>query len=204
MAREDRQQRVWGAQTATQRQSERRERLMTAAIEEYGRRGFRNTSVKAVCAAAGLTERYFYETFTNGEDALRQCFQQVTRELLDRMRQAARADGRRPLARVRAALMVYLQQLQENPQAARVFLTEMASVSPAAEALVSASLDEFGAQLLNILHPGESYDAGREALLLKGVVGGGLHIAKAWIAGGYAEDIQDVAEAALRLYALMA
>ena len=75
------------------------------------------------------------------------------------------------------------------------------SVSEATEALVSASLDEFGALLMGILTEG---GVASETLLLRGVIGGGLHIARAWIATGYAESGDAVADAALRLYALMA
>jgi AcrR family transcriptional regulator len=52
------------------RRAQRREALIRAAIEVYGARGFRNATVKAVCEAAGLTERYFYESFANGEALL--------------------------------------------------------------------------------------------------------------------------------------
>ena len=152
--------------------------IMQAALSVYGATGFRTASVKAVCNRAGLTERYFYESFANGEDLLKQCFLQVNRALIAQMRAAALDDGRAPLERVRAALLVYFQQIKDNPEGARVFLIEMASVSAETEALVSQSLDEFGVLLLEVLA------AGRPAspLLLRGVIGGGLHIARAWIA----------------------
>lgn len=193
----------WGAKTADERRAERRKQLMRIAVKVYGEEGYRNTSVKAVCAAAGLTERYFYESFANGEDLLLQCFQRITTELLARMRDAARNNGGTPVQRVRAALLVYLKNLQARPAEARVFLIEMASVSPATDALVAASLDEFGTLLMDILRDGRGGER-FSPLLLKGVVGGGLHIAKAWIATGYAETVEDVAETALKLYLLMA
>lgn len=37
--------------------------------------GYRNATVKAVCEAAGLTERYFYESFSNSEELLVASFQ---------------------------------------------------------------------------------------------------------------------------------
>ena len=45
---------------------------------------------------------------------------------------------------------------------------------------------------------------GFSPLLLRGVIGGGLHVAQAWISSGYAEDIESVANTALRLYTLVA
>ncbi len=194
--------RRWGAKTADERRAGRRLAILRAAIALYGRSGYRATSVKAVCAAAGLTERYFYESFANGEDLLQACFLDVTQHLLARMRQAARADGASPMERVRAGLLVYLTELRNNPAAARVFLIEMGGVSPATEAAVSASLDRFGQLLMEVLQEDQERQP-RPSLLLRGVVGGGLHIAQAWIEGGYREPIEDVTEAALLVYALM-
>ncbi len=173
---------------------------MQAALSVYGATGFRTASVKAVCVKAGLTERYFYESFTNGEDLLKHCFLEVNRALIVRMREAALPDGRAPLERIRSALLVYFQQIKDNPSGARVFLIEMASVSAATDALVSQSLDDFGALLMEVL----AVDSSTSPLLLRGVIGGGLHIARAWIDTGYAESVASVADAAVQLYALMA
>ncbi len=196
--------RRWGDKTAEQRRADRRALILRAAISVYGQTGFRTASVKTVCNAAGLTERYFYESFENGEDLLRQCFEEVNRALIARMRQAAVADGRPPLERIRAGLLVYFGQIRDNPAGARVFLVEMESVSPATEALVSQSLDEFGALLMEIFCDSQAPCVPHARLLLRGVIGGGLHVARAWIATGYADSVEAVAEVALRLYALMA
>ncbi len=195
-------ERKWGAKTADERRAERRCHLMSAAIKIYGERGFRNCSVKTVCNAAGLTERYFYESFSNGEDILKQCFRLVTSELILTMRETADNAGGHPRMRVRAALLTYLERLRGNPPAARLFLVEMASISRGADALVSDSLDEFGRLLLDILHR-ESEGEAVPPLLLRGVIGGGLHITRAWAANGFLESIEDVADTALRLYFLV-
>ena len=191
-----------GARTAEERRAARRVQIMRAALKVYGDVGYRNASVKAVCDEAGLTERYFYESFANSELLLQECFAAVTRDLLARMRDAARTSGGTPQERVRAALLIYLDFLQSSPAAARVFLLEMGGVSQATDELVSASLDAFGQLLMNVLQPDGAVGV-QSALLLRGVIGGGLHIAQAWIASGYAAAIEDVASAALRLYALM-
>ena len=194
---------VWGARTADERQAERRERILRAAIELYGHHGYRQTSVKAVCAQAGLTERYFYESFVNGEDLLRQCFLAVENDLLTRMRTAAGDDASSVSARARAALLVYLDQIRQDPNTARVFLIEMANVSPAAETLVSESLDRFGSLLMEILGADPGLAGDPPPLLLRGVVGGGLHIGQAWAATGFADSVATVADLNLRLYTVL-
>lgn len=203
MEQERRPERRWGAKTADERRATRRRQLMDAAIRTYGERGYRNSSVKAVCLAAGLTERYFYECFENGEDLLRQCFRQVTGELISKMRDAAQGACGGARERVQVALLTYLELLRGNSPAARFFLVEMASISQETDTLVSSSLDEFGCLLLEVLgrrSPGGDVPP----LLLRGVVGGGLHVARAWVSNGYAESVDEVVGILLRLYLLVA
>jgi len=195
-------ERKWGARTADERRSKRRRQLMDAAIRTYGERGFRNSSVKAVCAAAGLTERYFYECFENSEDLLQQCFKLVTGELIAKIRDAARTARGGERERVRAALLTYLEHIRGNPPAARLFLMEMASISRETDVLVSNSLDEFGCLLLDVMGRRFSRDD-LPPLLLKGVVGGGLHVARAWVSNGYTESMDEVADTLLLLYLLV-
>ena len=196
-------ERRWGAKTASERRVERRAAIMRAAISVFGEIGYRNSSVKAICAAAGLTERYFYESFQNSEDLLQACFQEVTQGLFAKTRTAALAREGSPLDRVHAGLLVYFGELRRNPSAARVFLVEMSSVSLASDALVSKSLERFGLLLMEVLHGDAIESRTYSPLLLRGVIGGGLHIAQGWIASGYKAPIEDVAALALRLYALL-
>src|SRR4029079_8561538 len=75
--------------SAEERREARRERLIEGAIRAYGELGYRNTTVKAVCEAAGLTERYFYESFANSEALLVAAFDTVSRRVftcLERVR----------------------------------------------------------------------------------------------------------------------
>ena len=81
--------------------------------------------------------------------------------------------------------------IRSNPDTARVFLIEMASVSPAAEALVLESLDRFGSLLIEVLGADPRF-AIRPPPPLRGVVGGGgLYIVRAWAMSDYAEDRND-------------
>ena len=141
--------RIWGARTGDERRAERRERIIRAAIKVYGQHGYHRASVKAICLEAGLTERYFYESFVNNEDLLRHCF-----------------------------LAVELDLIRRNPDTARVFLIEMASVSPAAEALVLESLDRFGSLLMEVLGADARFASRPSPLLLRGIVGGGLYLVR--------------------------
>src|ERR1043165_7640115 len=67
--------------SAEERREARRERLIEGAIRAYGELGYRNTTVKAVCEAAGLPQRYFYESFANSEALLIAAFETVSRRV---------------------------------------------------------------------------------------------------------------------------
>ena len=192
--------RLFAGRTTEERRAERRARLLAAAGRIYGERGYRNATVKAVCDAAGLTERYFYESFANSEDLLCACFQDGADALLTEVRRAGSDAGGPPRARALAGLLVYLSHLRERPASARMFLIEMSSVSSRADRLVSENLDRFGALLAEIF---QGADTRPSHLLVRGAIGGGLHIAQAWISDGYTEPVETVADTILRLYALV-
>lgn len=61
--------RTYGGLSEAERVIERRERFLEAGLDIFGTLGIRGATVRALCKAAGLTERYFYESFAD-TDAL--------------------------------------------------------------------------------------------------------------------------------------
>jgi AcrR family transcriptional regulator len=116
-----------------ERRAQRRSQLIGAAIEVYGERGYRQATVKAVCEAAGLTERYFYESFANSEDLLIASYNAVTYSVFGEIRAAAESAGPTRIERARAMLHAYFAALQRDPRSARVFLVEIRGVSRAVD-----------------------------------------------------------------------
>jgi hypothetical protein len=114
---------------AEERRAQRRGQLIAAAVQVYGERGYQNATVKAVCEAAGLTERYFYESFANSEALLLASFQTVTDLLLQKIELAGEAAGGDGEHRALAILRAYFGTLQCEPRSARVFLVEIRGVS---------------------------------------------------------------------------
>jgi len=188
--------RAYRGVSTEQRRAERRAKLIAAAIAVYGERGYRNATVKAVCEAAGLTERYFYESFENSEALLVASFNAVTYAVFDEITAAARAAGRGRVSRGRAMLDAYFGALQRSPDAARVYLVEIRGVSREVDKAFDSALRAIGEVVLREMAPGGSPS---DELLQAGVVGGVMHIALRWIDAGYQPPLADVTEAALRL-----
>lgn len=185
--------------SAKERRAQRREQFLAAAIRVYGEQGYRHATVKAVCEAAGLTERYFYESFTNSEELLVASFQTVAHFLFGELEKASAGTSGDALERTRMMLQSYYETLKGHPQSARVFLVEISGVSPTVDQALVAALEAFGELLARTLTPCGQGGVADDPLLRAGVVGGVLHIALNWILGGYTRPIHEVVGAALRL-----
>jgi len=196
MSRETQPARPYRGVSQEERRAQRRSQLIAAAIEVYGEIGYRQATVKAVCEAAGLTERYFYESFANSEELLIASYNAVTYAVFDQVRESAAGAGATRAERARAMLRAYFAALQRDPRSARVFLVEIRGVSRAVATAFDASLRAIGAEVARIAGPeGEAPDP----LLQAGVVGGVIHMALRWIEDGYTPDIDSVTDSAMRL-----
>ncbi|WP_454735727.1 TetR/AcrR family transcriptional regulator [Cupriavidus necator] len=184
---------------AEERRAQRRSQLIAAAVQVYGERGYQNATVKAVCEAAGLTERYFYESFANSEALLLASYETVTRKLLHTLGRAGEEIGGSGEQRALAMLRAYFGALQCEPRAARVFLVEIRGVSKLVDEALAISLSEFGALLARTLLPGGRDGRELDPMLIAGVAGGIVHVALYWIRNGYSPDVDTVARTALQL-----
>ncbi|WP_304640461.1 TetR/AcrR family transcriptional regulator [Pseudomonas sp.] len=178
------------------RKAERRSQLIAAAIAIYGEYGYRHASVRQVCEAAGLTQRYFYESFSHSDELLIACYERVTDELQQDILVAVDAAGDAPRTRARAALAAYLTALKREPQAANVFLVDIRGISPAVDRQIDDALSVTGRHMVRaVLRREPDIDD----LLLAGVMGGIIHIALRWVTANYEPTIDQVVDAALRL-----
>ena len=181
---------------ADERRAQRRAQLIAAAVQVYGERGYQNATVKAVCEAAGLTERYFYESFANSEALLLASYETVTHRLLQTLARAGDEAGGDGEHRALAMLRAYFGALQCEPRSARVFLVEIRGVSKLVDEALAVSLCDFGALLARTLAPpGTPVDP----MLAAGVAGGVVHVALYWIRNGHAPGVDAVAQTALQL-----
>jgi AcrR family transcriptional regulator len=116
--------RTYGGISAGERASARRERLMDAALELIGTEGWSATSVRAVCRRAGLTPRFFYESFEDLDALAVAVFDDIavraTAAILDAVRNAP-AD---PAAQAHAAIATFVDELTQDPRRARVAFAE--------------------------------------------------------------------------------
>jgi AcrR family transcriptional regulator len=117
-------ERSFRGRTPEQRRAERYEKLVAAATFEFGERGFHGTTVRDICKSAQLTERYFYESFTNLPALFTVVFDRANEQLKNETLAALSAASREPLALAEAAIRVYLEFLRADPARAKILLIE--------------------------------------------------------------------------------
>jgi AcrR family transcriptional regulator len=120
--------------TASERRARRRERLLGSGLELFGTKGYANTSIRAVCVAASMNSRYFYESFSSREDLLFAVYQRIVTEIVARTTEAT-ADVHTIEEQARAGLRAGWTILTEDRRKARVIALEVVGVSDRLERL---------------------------------------------------------------------
>jgi AcrR family transcriptional regulator len=117
--------------------------LLEAGLQEFGTRGVLQTGVKDVCRRAGLTDRYFYESFNDSNALFTAVFDQATAHLFEVVARALQGAPANPAAQSRAVIEAYVRALAEDPRLARVVFIEGASAGPEVERHMRTTLRRF-------------------------------------------------------------
>ena len=192
--------------SVAQRRDERRQRLLEAGQQVFGSQGFHAATVKMLCATAGLTERYFYESFESREAMFLAVVERGSKAMQQHILAAVAALPTDANAQqvARTALKAYYRLLKDECELARLLLFETLGVSEDINRRYYEGLDEFSQFLLLLAAPiaerGE-LQFRHEELVATGLVGATQHIATRWILRGYAQPLDEVVEAAFAIYA---
>lgn len=126
--------RVYAGQSAQEREAERRDRLISAALEIFGTAGYAATSADVVCKAAKVSTKHFYQLYANKEDLLLDLYAVITSGSF-----AAAAASLEETAdehftvQLTTGIRAYLQPILADPRVARVAFVEIVGVSSRVE-----------------------------------------------------------------------
>ena len=178
-----------------ERRNERRQRLIEAGLQVFGQMGYHGATVKTICAGAGLTERYFYESFANSEELLCGVYEQHMAVQQQRILSAVMQSGREPAAMIEAGLRAFFELARESPAGSRVQFVEVLGVSPRVDKLYRQAIENF-AQMMRALNQQLSKDNALplrdEETLSIGLVGAAVGIASRWLLTGFAQPLESV------------
>ena len=185
--------RAYAGVALEERVATRRARFIEAGIELFGTQGFRGATVRGICAAAGLTDRYFYESFASLEALLAEVYRTLTGDFATRLTEESirsddwRGDAAAIERQATAAYELWFDTVRD-PRFARIVLVEVLGVSPAIDALYEESaraMSELTIAPLAATQPALKLSKARRELLGRALVGAGLQVAKMWMTGGY-------------------
>lgn len=167
------------------RASARREQIVAAGLSLFGTRGYRATTVGAICETAGLNKRYFYESFATVEDLLCEVYERVVADLRTSVLAGGGDDAPTML---RGFVDGFLGWAQSNPVWARVHLFEVLGVSARVDDLYRSHARSIGDELVSRLSAtvsGPEPTPEQRRILGDVLVGAGVQLVVDWVIGGY-------------------
>ncbi|MCE5289163.1 MAG: TetR/AcrR family transcriptional regulator [Nocardiaceae bacterium] len=114
---------------AEERRAVRRAQLIEAMLDVIDRDGMAGLKVSAICQQAGLTERYFYESFANREEALMETFAQFGRETFEKIVAALNEAPVSLPERAQLCASILLAALLDDPRKGRAYVEAIGSES---------------------------------------------------------------------------
>jgi AcrR family transcriptional regulator len=106
-------------------------RIHGGMIEAVTTRGYQKTSVRLVIGLAGVSRRAFYEQFSGKEDCFLETFDLIVNRTVQRLTYAYRTAGGSPERRMRVMLEALGGELEQNPKALRLVMTDAQTTGPA-------------------------------------------------------------------------
>jgi AcrR family transcriptional regulator len=198
--------RRYGGVDAESRRRERQRKLMDAGLEVFGHRGYHLSTVRDICAQAGLSERYFEESFKTLAELFDAVYAELRAQLQQYIMQAVIKSGIQspdPMALAKGTLHAWYSFLKEDPRKARVMLFESATVSDNGMRSAEATTSEIGGMFrtfITMLYPKLNEATFDMDLMLSALTGAAVYMARTWVRSGYKQPIELVIAHNLALY----
>lgn len=163
--------RRWSGVPLEDRQVLRRDELIAAGVQLLGREGGPAVTVRAVCRKAGLTERYFYESFTDRDEFVRAVYDDVCARAMSALMSATTP---------REAVEGFVALMVDDPVRGRVLL-----LAPAAEPVLVRSGAEWMPSFIDLLQRKLTQigDPVRQKMIATSLIGGLTALFTAYLDG---------------------
>lgn len=195
--------RRYGGVLPEERQRLRRAKLIEGAIEVFGTKGFHAATVREVCVAAHLTERYFYESFKTLPQLFLATYAELRDQLMARTLAVLKEAEPTPLGMLESAIRAFLEFIRDDPRRGRIMLVDSLGVNDEVAALSGATARDYSnlmRQHLHLLVPPDSVDDINLDLLADGMIGLNVLLTARWMQDGFAESLDKVVQTNLMPY----
>lgn len=195
--------RRYGGVLPEERQRVRRAKLIEGALEVFGTKGFHATTVREVCVAAHLTERYFYESFKTLPQLFLATYAGLRQQLMDLTLAALAQSTPTPLGMLEPAMRVFLEFIRDDPRRGRIMLVDSFAVNDEVAAMSGATARDYSSMMrqhLHLLVPKHLAQHVNLDLLADGMIGLNVLLAARWMQDGFKEPIDNVVKTNLLPY----
>jgi AcrR family transcriptional regulator len=189
------QKRKYGGVQADLRTEERKQKIISAGLESFGTIGYAKTSIKKICALAGLTERYFYESFHCKEDLLSAVYQSIIEELLTKTDEVINQSSVQSKTTAYEALKLYFQVLQDDPRIARVLFFEILGVSPRIDGEYQKAIQDLSNNAIRILpmvFPAIDHQKTKHTIFPAAIAGAIIQVASQWTLNHFTPPLEEI------------
>lgn len=187
--------RVYGGVQGQDRRAERRAQLVEAGLDLLGAGGGeRALTVRGACKRAGLTARYFYESFRDREALELAVYDHVIDEIVSSALRAVGEAARDARAMIRAGLGAIVRIVADDPRKGRLLFSVALSSELLAERRTRSSrlfADLLGGQARDYYGLDATADLEPTAQFL---VGGLAQTLTAWLDGALALGAEELVE----------
>jgi AcrR family transcriptional regulator len=161
----------WSGVPLENRQALRRDELITAGVQLLGGESGPGVTVRAVCRQAGLTERYFYESFTDRDEFVRAVYDDVCTRAMSALMSATTP---------REAVEQFVALMVDDPVRGRVLL-----LAPAVEPVLVRSGAEWMPSFIDLLQRKLTQigDPVRQKMIATSLIGGLTALFTAYLDG---------------------
>lgn len=173
---------------------------MDATLDLWGDPARPRVTMTAVCQRAGLTERYFYESFTHLDAALFAVLESIAAEIEQTTVEALHDAGGDPTDRVRASIAAFVRILTDDPRKGRAAIVESAHVETTREprALLLQRFARLAAREARRLYGPQSWGEAEGVVAATMFVGGVAQLVTSWLDGSLPATAEEIIEAAAR------
>jgi AcrR family transcriptional regulator len=161
----------WSGVPLEDRQVLRRDELIAAGVQLLGEEGGPAVTVRAVCRETGLTERYFYESFTDRDEFVRAVYDDVCARAMSALMSATTP---------REAVERFVALMVDDPVRGRVLL-----LAPAVEPVLVRSGAEWMPSFIDLLQRKLTQigDPVRQKMIATSLIGGLTALFTAYLDG---------------------
>jgi AcrR family transcriptional regulator len=161
----------WSGVPLEDRQALRRDELIAAGVHLLGGESGPAVTVRAVCREAGLTERYFYESFSDRDEFVRAVYDDVCTRAMSALMSATTP---------REAVEQFVALMVDDPVRGRVLL-----LAPAVEPVLVRSGAEWMPNFIDLLQRKltQISDPVRQKMMATGLIGGLTALFTAYLDG---------------------